>query len=349
MAPASRGIYVISWSQTEADGIAAPALGLLCAGTGWRWHGAAVRVDQCVPELPPAAAPGAPDLGNRAARMVRRLVGAAVAQPARPATEEPAPASEQDFLLTDGRQSWSATLIPVPDSAARLVMFANGLPPADQDLWIVRSTLDPCRQPEVPGQDGGVICFTPGTLLATAKGPRPIETLRPGDLVQTADCGLQPILWMGRRRMSGARLYAMPELRPVRIRAGGLGADRPVRDLLVSPQHRMLIQGATAQALFGTPELLVRAQDLIDDHRVLVEPALREVTYVHVLLEAHQIVFANGVPTESFHPQSAALETLDPVQRAGLAALLPDPARYGGFARRHLSASEAVIWRHEPG
>jgi hypothetical protein len=78
-----------------------------------------------------------------------------------------------------------------------------------------------------------------------------------------------------------------------------------------------------------------------------VDTKLREITYVHILFERHQIVWANGVETESFHPASAALSTLGEVDRARLLAEYPelefDPHTYGSFARRTLSASEAAI------
>ena len=115
----------------------------------------------------------------------------------------------------------------------------------------------------------GVICFTPGTLIDTPAGPRPVEALRPGDRVLTRDDGAQELLWVGSRRMSGARLYALPHLRPVRLgavrlgavrlRAGAFGLLRPAADLLVSPQHRLLVRGAAARALFNEPEVLVQA------------------------------------------------------------------------------------------
>jgi hypothetical protein len=80
---------------------------------------------------------------------------------------------------------------------------------------------------------------------------------------------------------------------------------------------------------------------------------LREVTYVHVLLPRHQIVWANGIETESFHPSNTALDTVDAAQRAALLQALPgleaDPQAYGDYARRNLSASEAAILRHEIG
>jgi hypothetical protein len=196
-----------------------------------------------------------------------------------------------------------------------------------------------------------VICFTPGTRIATPTGPRLIQTLQPGDLVLTKDDGPQPVIWTGERRMSGARLYAMPHLRPIRFRAGSLGVDRPEPDLIVSPAHRMLLKGGAAQALFGTTEVLVRAEDLVNDSSIAVDHALREVTYIHILLERHNIVFANGIETESFHPSNTALEMVDAAQREGLLAILPEIARnpetYGDYARRNLSGSEAALLRHE--
>ncbi|MDR5654913.1 Hint domain-containing protein [Ruixingdingia sedimenti] len=352
---ASAGTFVVSWSQTEADGVPAPAPDLIRAGAGWRWTGRAVRLDAPGDLLVLQGAAGADELRARAARMVRRLVGAALApaggrqDPVSDDLRDDAP--EQGFLLTDGRQSYAATVIEVPDAAQRLVMFLGAVPPAGADLWVVRSALD-CRPPAAAGPDaGGVICFAPGTLIATPDGPRAIEALRPGDRIDTRDNGPQEILWTGQRRMTGARLYAMPQLRPVRIRAGAMGIGRPDRDLLVSPQHRMLVRGAPAQALFGTPEVLVAAEHLVNGQTVAVDMALREVTYVHVLLEAHQIVLANGLETESFHPAYAALDTLDPASREGLFALMPglarDPGSYGAPARRNLTAFESAILRHE--
>ncbi len=151
--------------------------------------------------------------------------------------------------------------------------------------------------------------------------------------------------------MTGARLYAMPHLRPIRFRAGALGNGRPEEDLWVSPQHRMLLQGPAAAALFNAHEVLVAAEDLLNDQSVTVDVTAREVTYIHLLLDQHNIIFANGMETESFHPSNTALDTIDPKDRAGLLALVPgievNPHSYGDYARRNLSASEAAILRHE--
>ncbi len=355
MKTGSRGTFVISWSQTETDGLKAASLDVLTVGATWRWTGAPVRVDGPQSLLILDGAEGAADLRKRAARMVRRLIGAAVGKgavaPDAPDPVEPDDMPEQGFIVTDGHHSYSVTLIDVPDTGARLVMFVGDLPPADVDMWVVRTAIDRTHSGAGARVAGGVICFTPDTRITTPDGPRLIQHLRPGDRILTKDNGPQEIMWTGHRRMTGARLYAMPHLRPIRFRAGAMGAGRPEDDLLVSPQHRMLVKGPAAQALFNTAEVLVAAEDLVNDHSVTVDHMLREVTYIHILLERHNIVFANGMETESFHPSNTALDTVDPAQRAVLLGLLPDvatnPHSYGDYARRNLSGSEAAILRHD--
>lgn len=347
------GTFVISWSQTEVDGHCAPTFDMLAAGAVWRWTGKPVRVDGPQGLLQLDGAEGAADMRRRAARMVRRLIGAAVAGQ-RPTPRDPGDAEDtpdQGFVVTDGHRSHSVTILDVRDSGARLLLFVGEVPPVDRDLWVVRTTTDRTdRSAGIPAA-GGMICFTPGTRLLTPDGPRRIECLRPGDRVQTKDCGAQDVLWCGHRRMSGARLYAMPHLRPIRIRAEAFGAGRPDGDLLVSPQHRMLVKGAAAQALFNTPEVLIRAEDLLNDTSITVDHQVCDVTYVHVLLARHQIVWANGLETESFHPTATALQTVDEVQRRSLLAALPGidaaPQSYGDPVRRNLSGSEAAILRHD--
>jgi len=285
MKTGSLGTFVISWSQTEVDGLKAAPLDVLAVGTTWRWSGAAVRVDGPQGLLLLEGAEGAADIRKRAARMVRRLVGVAVGDETAEG-EEPGPDAvpDQAFIVTDGHQSYTVTIIPVPDTGARLLMLVGDLPPVEQDLWVVRTAIDRTHSGAGARTAGGVICFTPETRLATPMGPRMIRDLQPGDLIETRDNGPQGVLWCGHRRMTGARLYAMPRLRPIRLKAGALGIGRPDEDLLVSPQHLILLKGPAAQALFNTPEVLVAAEDLLNDQTVIVDHTLREVTYVHILL-----------------------------------------------------------------
>nr|WP_291238881.1 Hint domain-containing protein [Gemmobacter sp.] len=318
-----------------------------------------VRVDGPQNVLVLEQAEGAAELRRRVARMVRRLIGASLGRPqaadqdggAEAAPEDVTAEPEQGFIVTDGHQSHAVTVIEVPDTGARLVMFVGELPPEGRDMWVVRVAIDRTHRGAGARHAGGVICFTPDTRIATPEGPKLIQHLRPGDRVLTRDDGPQPILWTGHRRMTGARLYAMPHLRPIRFRAGAFGTDRPDGDLLVSPQHRMLIRGPQARALFNSDEVLVAAEDLLNDRSVVVDHGAREVTYIHLLLERHSILFANGMESESFHPSNTALDTIEDNQRAGLLALLPgieaNPESYGDYARRNLSASEAAILRHD--
>ncbi|WP_284324644.1 Hint domain-containing protein [Cypionkella aquatica] len=354
MKTGSLGTFVISWSQTEVDGLKAASTDLLAVGAAWRWTGTAVRVDGPQGLLLLEKAEGAADLRKRAARMVRRLVGVAVGGDVGPENipdEAYNDLPDQGFIVTDGHQSFTLTIIPVPDTGAQLLMVVGDLPPCDQDLWVVRTAIDRSHTTVGAREAGGVICFTPETRVATPDGVRLIRNLRRGDMILTRDNGPQEVLWSGHRRMSGARLYAMPHLRPIRFRANSMGLYRPDEDLLVSPQHRMLVKGAAAQALFNTSEVLVAAEDLVNDGTIVVDHVMREVTYVHILLEKHNIVWANGLETESFHPSNTALDTVDPVQREGLLNILPEiadnPHAYGDYARRNISGSEAAILRHE--
>ena len=350
-----RGTFVISWSQTEIDGLEAAPVQSLTVGAAWAWRGDAIRVDGPSDVLRLDQADGAENLRKRAARMVHRLVGAAldrepaqIRKPERDGNEPPL--MDNSFVITDGGKSYTVTLIEVGRGSQPLLMFLDEIPPRDCELWIVHHTLGAAPADSMAAGSGGVICFTPGTMIRTSNGVIPIENLSEGDAVQTKDNGAQQIRWIGSRRMSGARLFAMPKLRPVRISAGVLGVDVPDGDLVVSPEHRILIKGEVAMDLFNTPEVLVAAKDLINGTSISVDLRMREVTYIHLLLDQHQVMWANGVETESFHPASASLNALDDRDRARLLATHPslefDPHTYGCFARRHLSGSEAAILSH---
>lgn len=352
MGTAYNGTFVISWSQTTIDTLQSAPVDFLKVGVTWGWEGEAVRVDGPNDLLRLDDAEGEADRRKRAARMVRRLVGAAIEDTTDlSAIAVDHPIADKCFVLTDGRSTYTVTLIESGTRKPPLLMFLNSLPPKNSDLWVVHASLVNTITQSDAEHQGAVICFTPGTRILTPDGVKLIEELREGDLVQTKDNGCQPIQWMGQRRMSGARLFAMPKLRPIRIRAGLFGLDEPDEDLLVSPEHRMLVKGRVAMDLFNTPEVLVAARDLVDHERVSIDLNVREITYVHMLLPQHEILFANGVESESFHPANAALSTLDAADRARLLDMLPsvevNPQGYGNFARRNLSPSEAAILIHQ--
>lgn len=194
----------------------------------------------------------------------------------------------------------------------------------------------------VTTRDEFFVCFTAGTMIETQTGPRPIETLCPGDLVKTLDHGLQPVRWIGHRSVIGKGAMA-----PVKFERNTIGNQRPLR---VSPQHRMLVTGWRAQLMFGTDQVLVSAKHLVNGDTIYAEPA-RNVTYVHVLFDQHEILFAEGSLSESFHPGAQGLSVLDQAARDELISIFPELSeqnvgRYGKTARLCLNRHEAMAMAH---
>ena len=191
-----------------------------------------------------------------------------------------------------------------------------------------------------------VVCFTPGTRIATAKGARAIENLKIGDLVHTRDQGLQAIRWIGARSLRGAELLADPSLQPIRIGKGALGRGLPQKDMLVSRQHRMLQSDPRAELLFGEDEVLVRAQHLTRLPGIRAE-RLTEVTYIHILFDQHELVLADGAWSESFQPGARSIGGLDDTERDELFNIFPSLVQrgFGRFdaARSTLKGFEARV------
>jgi len=168
-----------------------------------------------------------------------------------------------------------------------------------------------------------VICFTPGTMIATPSGARPVESLREGDSVFTRDNGIQPVAWSGRKDLGGDALAAAPDLVPVLIRQGALGNGLPQQDMMVSPNHRMLLTSDRAELMFGEREVLVPAKHLIGLEGVK-RARTQGVSYVHFLCERHEVVLVDGVWSESFQPGDVALGALDEAAREEIYALFPE-------------------------
>ncbi len=171
-----------------------------------------------------------------------------------------------------------------------------------------------------------VPCFAAGTLIRTARGLRPVETLAVGDRVWTRDHGMQPLRWVGARDVAGDGDFA-----PIRFAPGALGNRRA---LLVSPQHRMLVSGWRAELHFGEVEVLVAAKHLVNGDTIHRLPMPR-VGYHHIMFDAHQVVAAEGALSESFYAGDCILMA-DAALRAELCALFPalaGPAGAGPLAR----------------
>ena len=159
--------------------------------------------------------------------------------------------------------------------------------------------------------DNFVICFVAGTMIRTPNGEVPVDALQVGDLVTTADGRDVPIRWVGERRISRSQLRVEPALAPVCIPAHHFGHARPERDLLVSPLHRVLLRDPTLEHLFGEAEMFAAARDIRGAQPV----ATSSVRYIHFLCDAHEVVIANGLESESLFPGEVAMMALTKAQR----------------------------------
>ncbi|WP_268968520.1 Hint domain-containing protein [Palleronia pontilimi] len=190
-------------------------------------------------------------------------------------------------------------------------------------------------------------CFTPGTLIATPKGERRVEDLREGDRVITRDNGIQEIRWMGEKRLTRGELAKQPELKPVLIQAGSLGNGLPERDMLVSPNHRMLVANDKTALYFEEREVLVAAKHLTGGAGIDQVQALG-VSYIHFMFEQHEVVLSDGTWSESFQPGDYTLKGIGDAQRDEILKLFPELEHHEGIegyqsARRTLKRHEAKL------
>ena len=171
---------------------------------------------------------------------------------------------------------------------------------------------------------GNITCLTEGTLIETDLGQVPVEQLCDGALVRTFDGTLKPLRRVFKRRVCGKSLRHNQTLYPIRITAGSIAPGLPQQDLVVSRHHRMVVASQIAQRMFYTPQVLVSALRLTVLPGVFHDRTLREVTYFHLLFDAHEVIFANGVATESLFLGTEAIDTLPPEVVAEIEAIFPD-------------------------
>ncbi len=143
-----------------------------------------------------------------------------------------------------------------------------------------------------PGSGDTVVtvlpCFAAGTRIACRDGERTVEDLAPGDTVWVVGAGFAEITWIGHREVNCARHPRPADVWPVRVRAGAFGAGMPHRDLLLSPDHAVFLDGA-----------LIPIRYLVNGRTIVQEP-VASVTYYHVELAAHALILAEGLPCESY-------------------------------------------------
>lgn len=251
--------------------------------------------------------------------------------------------AEYGLLLTDGTQTWQVVAFNVDNSAPRFgtveglafIGGAGGFPPVGVPLTVVSAQ----EGPDYLAEDYATpICFCSGTRIETEHGLRPVEEIAVGDLVMTQDDGLQPVRWIGARQFP-----ALGNMAPVVFAPGAIGNER---SLAVSPQHRICIDGWRAQLWCGEDAVLVPAKSFVNGGSVR-QVSGGMVTYHHLMCDAHQIIYAEGVATESFHPGETAFRGLNTATREELLAMFPELrenlAAYGPSIYRDVRGSEAQV------
>lgn len=225
-------------------------------------------------------------------------------------------------------------------------------PSGDNSIVLDQSTTGPTNAIGV--FEDLVVCFAAGTLIETQNGSVRVEDLKIADKVLTLDHGYQPIRWIGAHRISAAQLAAQPNLRPVLIRADALGAGFPKQDLIVSPQHRVLVSSAIAKRMFDCTDVLIPANKLLClDGIDIIEDMAEGVVYYHFLFDRHQIIWSNGTPTESLFTGPEALRSVSAAAQLEIRNLFPeccDP-QFKAPAARHIPAKgkhmRKLVLRHQ--
>jgi len=190
------------------------------------------------------------------------------------------------------------------------------------------------------------VCFAAGTLISTPFGEIPVESLKVGDLVQTKDDGLQKIRWTGSQRLPLTRGKVNCST-PVRFAANSFGDAVPNNNLVVSPQHRILVDGGMAELLFGEAEVLVPAKHLVNEKNITYACDLDSVLYVHIMFDKHQIITSNGLKSESFYPDTVGLGNINRAAKREMLRIFPELSKgasaYGPTARLTIKAHQATV------
>jgi hypothetical protein len=183
------------------------------------------------------------------------------------------------------------------------------------------------------GTDITTACYRRGTHIMTSRGEVRIESLKRGDRVLTFSGVEQAIHWIGRRSYAACVAADNPEIQPILIRAGALGDGVPKRDLWVSPEHAMYLEG-----------MLIPARALVNGISIVQDDSVAEIRYFHLEFEAHTVIFAEGAASESFVDDESRnmFDNAAEYRRLYTRAGTPRPARFYAPRIEEGAAIEAV-------
>ncbi|MEP2781001.1 MAG: Hint domain-containing protein [Pseudoruegeria sp.] len=194
---------------------------------------------------------------------------------------------------------------------------------------------------------GAVLCFTAETIVTTPLGHKRLGDIQQGEKIKTKDNGFQPVRWVHRRRLTQSELLERPDLCPIVIEQDAFALGQPCRQTRLSPQHRVFFKSPMNEFFFGTQETLAPAKGLLNGTTVWQDIDCNGIEYVHVLFDRHEILKADGLFSESFHPGDWSVAGLTEPARDELYAIFPEladtPSEYGPSAYPSLSVKEANL------
>lgn len=216
-------------------------------------------------------------------------------------------------FMTQIGASVDALVIACDAPMARHYVYPLGPIETGVEYTLIEAEDSPC---EIPLADLTGMSFGRGTRITMSDGSqRPVELLRAGDRVLTRDNGMQEIRWVGTRTVQGAGEFA-----PVVIAQGAMGN---AEDITVSQQHRMLVSDWRAEVMVGSRDVLIQAADLVNDDTIFIRKG-GFVEYTQLVFDQHQILYAEGVPTESLHMSSQILQGLPEDAASEVLSLFPN-------------------------
>ncbi len=188
-----------------------------------------------------------------------------------------------------------------------------------------------------------VPCFAAGTRILTVHGECAVEELEAGMMLATEHAGVQPVKWIGTRRYDGRMIAGNRNILPITIKAGAIADGVPARDLTVSPGHAIVLDGA-----------LVHAKRLVNGHSIVQAAEVDEVSYFHIELATHEVIFAENCPAETFMDEqfrgqfqnAGTFFTRFPGQRAADSACLPPLSGFALAAAQARLAARAGLAAH---
>jgi hypothetical protein len=333
--PADYSIYVLGESQITISG--GGQLDGVTQGSGVHLNGRTITLNSNA-WMPVGITDNDPDFQDSDAS--QRLFGAQTIDGVNYANGTIVEA-EYGISVTDGTSTWQLvgfnlnTTTPAYGTVEGLAFIGGpgGFPPVGVALRVVGTQEGPSFAATTYATP---ICVVTGTGILTPFGTRAVEDIEAGDAVITRDHGVQTVRWTGARTFAATGSFA-----PVRFETGVLGNTAP---LMVSQQHRMLVDGWQAELFYGEGPVLVPALHLVNDSTVRLKQS-GSVRYHHLLLDDHAVIKTNGAWTESFHPGAQALQCVSPAARAELFEIMPELRDPG--AAPLPACGYPVIKRHE--